>query len=242
MHNCLRGITDADYERVQPCVETVKSFARTTYQSVYIIDFYKRNFLYVSDSPTLLCGQTAETMLKMGYDFFHTYVPEEEQPMLDNMNRSVYKVIYDVPVEYRRQCMLSFDFHLRYDNHQVLVNHKSTPIALTPDGDIWMALAIVSISSHKEAGHIEFLQFHSSDRFEYSLEPDTWTKGETIALRPEEKQVLTLSAQGYTMKEIAELMLRSFDTVKFYRRQIFKKFNVQSITEALTFAINYGLI
>jgi DNA-binding NarL/FixJ family response regulator len=74
------------------------------------------------------------------------------------------------------------------------------------------------------------------------LETDTWTKGETIALRPEEKQVLTLSAQGYTMKEIAELMLRSFDTVKFYRRQIFKKFNVQSITEALTFAINYGLI
>ena len=43
-------------------------------------------------------------------------------------------------------------------------------------------------------------------------------------------------------KEIAEQMLRSFDTVKFYRRQIFKKFNVQSITEALTFAINYGLI
>jgi DNA-binding NarL/FixJ family response regulator len=74
------------------------------------------------------------------------------------------------------------------------------------------------------------------------MDTDCWTKGETIELRPEEKQVLTLSAQGYTMKEIAEQMLRSFDTVKFYRRQIFKKFNVQSITEALTFAINYGLI
>ena len=242
MDSCLQGITEADYQRVQPCVETVKSFARTTYQSVYIIDFYKRNFLYVSDSPTLLCGQTADTMLRMGYDFFHTYVPEEEQPMLDNMNHSAYKMFYDVPVEHRRQCMLSFDFHLCYDNRQVLVNHKSTPIALTPDGDIWLVLAIVSISSHKEAGHIEFLQFHSCERFEYSMETDCWTKGETIELRPEEKQVLTLSAQGYTMKEIAEQMLRSFDTVKFYRRQIFKKFNVQSITEALTFAINYGLI
>ena len=42
----------------------------------------------------------------------------------------------------------------------------------------------------------------------------------------EEKQILTLSAQGYTMKEIAEKMLRSFDTVKFYRRQIFEKLDV----------------
>jgi DNA-binding NarL/FixJ family response regulator len=44
------------------------------------------------------------------------------------------------------------------------------------------------------------------------------------------------------MKEISEIMLRSFDTVKFYRRQLLKKLGVQSITEALTFATNYGLI
>ena len=44
------------------------------------------------------------------------------------------------------------------------------------------------------------------------------------------------------MKEIAEKMLRSFDTVKFYRRQIFEKLDVQNITEALALAINYGLV
>ena len=44
------------------------------------------------------------------------------------------------------------------------------------------------------------------------------------------------------MKEIAEKMLHSFDTVKFYRRQIFEKLDVQNITEALAFATNYGLV
>ncbi|MBQ9216032.1 MAG: helix-turn-helix transcriptional regulator [Prevotella sp.] len=63
-----------------------------------------------------------------------------------------------------------------------------------------------------------------------------------MTLKPEEKQILTLSAQGYTMKEIAGQMLRSFDTVKFYRRQIFEKLDVQNITEALSLATSYCLV
>ena len=237
-----KGITAADYERIKPCVETVRSFALTTHQSIYIIDLFKRNFLYVSDNPIILCGQTAETMQKMGYKFFHTHVPEEELPMLKSLNQVAFKVFYDTPAEHRRQCMLSFDFHMRRDDRLILLNQRSTPMALTKDGAIWLALATVSISSHKEAGHIEFFRFYSRERFEYSLEHKCWNKCETITLRPEEQQVLTLSAQDYTMKEISEIMLRSFDTVKFYRRQLLKKLGVQSITEALTFATNYGLI
>jgi DNA-binding CsgD family transcriptional regulator len=181
-------------------------------------------------------------MMEMGHEFFHTYVPEAEHPMLDCMNHIAYKALYNVPVEHRRQCMLSFDFHLHYDNHQILVNHKSTPMALTPDGDIWLVMAVVSISSHKEAGHIEFYKLYSHERLEYSLKSNSWKVCEPITLSPEEQQALTLSAQGYTMKEIAEQMLRSFDTIKFYRKQVFRKLGVQSVTEAVTFATNCGLI
>ena len=67
---------------------------------------------------------------------------------------------------------------------------------------------------------------HTGEKREYSLESHRWKSRETITLKPEEKQILTLSAQGYTMKEIAGQMLRSFDTVKFYRRQIFEKLDV----------------
>lgn len=242
MANSVKGVTQADYRRIMPCVEAVKSFARTTHKSIYIIDFYKRNFLYVSESPTLLCGLKASVMQEMGYDFFRTHVPEEEQPMLDSLNQAVYEVIYSVPAEHRCECMLSFNFHLRHDDRLILVNHKSTPMVLTKDGAIWLVMATVSISPHKTPGHIEFFQFYMRERLEYSLETGRWNNRTTIELRPEEQQVLILSAQGYTMKEISEQMLRSFDTVKFYRRQIFRKLGVQSVAEALTFATNYGLI
>lgn len=86
------------------------------------------------------------------------------------------------------------------------------------------------------------VDYHTGEKREYSLEAHRWKSRETITLKPEEKQILTFSAQGYTMKEIAGQMLRSFDTVKFYRRQIFEKLDVQNITEALSLATSYGLV
>ena len=215
--NRVEGITDADYQRAQPYVEAAQAFAQTTYQSIYIIDYFRKNFLYVSDNPLFLCGHTADEVRQMGYGYYLSHVPEDEVPMLTELNRSGFRAFYDEPVENRRQCMMSYDFHITHGDRLLLVNHKITPLAMTPEGRVWLALCTVSLSPHKEAGHI-------------------------ITLKPEEKQILTLSAQGYTMKEIAEKMLRSFDTVKFYRRQIFEKLDVQNITEALALATSYGLV
>ena len=252
--NRVEGITDADYQRAQPYVEAAQAFAQTTYQSIYIIDYFRKDFLYVSDNPLFLCGHTADEVRQMGYGFYLSHVPEDEVPMLTELNRSGFRAFYDEPVENRRQCMMSYDFHITHGDRLLLVNHKITPLAMTPErqrvgeasaegmGRVWLALCTVSLSPHKEAGHIEFFQFHTGEKREYSLEAHRWKNRETITLKPEEKQILTLSAQGYTMKEIAGLMLRSFDTVKFYRRQIFEKLGVQNITEALALATNYGLV
>ena len=56
------------------------------------------------------------------------------------------------------------------------------------------------------------------------------------------QKVIIITAQGYTMKEISDHICRSFDTVKFYRRQLFEKLDVANITEAIAFATNYGLL
>ena len=240
--NRVEGITDSDYQNARPYVEAAQAFAQTTYQSIYIIDYYKKNFLFVSENPLFLCGRTAEEVRQMGYGFYLNYVPEEEVPMLLELNRSGFRAFYDQPIEKRRLCMMSYDFHIENEGRKKLINHKITPLAMTDEGRVWLALCTVSLSPHKEAGHIEFFQFHTGEKREYSLEAHRWKNRETITLKPEEKQILTLSAQGYTMKEIAGQMLRSFDTVKFYRRQIFEKLDVQNITEALALATNYGLL
>ena len=85
--NRVEGITDADYQRAQPYVEAAQAFAQTTYQSIYIIDYYRKNFLYVSDNPLFLCGHTADEVRQMGYGFYLSHVPENEVPMLTELNR-----------------------------------------------------------------------------------------------------------------------------------------------------------
>ena len=58
-------------------------------------------------------------------------------------------------------------------------------------------------------------------------------------LKDMEKDVLKLSAMGYTMNEIAGEVNRSFDTVKSYRKSLFEKLGVNNITEAISFAMNH---
>ena len=71
--NRVDGITEEDYERVQPKIEAVAAAARTTTNSIYIIDYHKRNFLYSSENPML-----APVGLKdMGYALYLNYVPKE---------------------------------------------------------------------------------------------------------------------------------------------------------------------
>ncbi len=89
--NRVEGITDADYQRAQPYVEAAQAFAQTTYQSIYIIDYYSKNFLYVSDNPLFLCGHTADEVRQMGYGFYLSHVPEDEVPMLTELNRSGFR-------------------------------------------------------------------------------------------------------------------------------------------------------
>jgi DNA-binding CsgD family transcriptional regulator len=61
-------------------------------------------------------------------------------------------------------------------------------------------------------------------------------------LKDMEREVLKLSAMGYTMNEIADIISRSFDTVKSYRKSLLEKLDVANISEAISFAINYRLI
>jgi DNA-binding NarL/FixJ family response regulator len=76
------------------------------------------------------------------------------------------------------------------------------------------------------------------DYLEYSLSEHIWKRKHGIKLSETEKLVLCLSAQGQTSEEIATAMHRSVDTIKRYKKDLFKKKNVKNITEALICAIN----
>ena len=240
--NEIRLPHELDYTRVGEYIDCAEAFSRSSYQSVYIIDYFKRNFLYVSPNPMFLCSLTPEEVLRLGYRFYIDYVPADEHRLLLTINSAGFAFWKDIPEGERKDWYISYDFHIVNGGRRILVNHKLTPLALTSDGRIWLALCVVSASTHAEAGHIEIHHVGSSEFFEYNPLTHKWVRRQAPILTEGEKSVLTLSIQGYTMAEIADRICLSADTIKKYRRDIFRKLGARNISEAIVAATNSKLL
>ena len=114
---------ELDYSRVGEYIRSAEAFSRSTYQSVYIIDYFKQNFLFVSPNPMFLCGLTPEEMKELGYRFYLEYVPEDEQQMLLSLNESGFSFYNHLPLEERVNWFISYDFHILNNGHPILINH-----------------------------------------------------------------------------------------------------------------------
>jgi DNA-binding NarL/FixJ family response regulator len=98
------------------------------------------------------------------------------------------------------------------------------------------------MSNHDEPGNVIIRKQGESGYWSYDLDLKRWIRKPDIVLSDAEKEVLLLSAQGYTIEAIANASNRAKDTIKSRRRAIFEKLGVKSITEALAFAVNHKLI
>ena len=100
--NAVHG--EPDYGLADNFVCTAEAFANTTSQSVYIIDY----FLYVSPNPLFLCGMSADTVKREGYQLYIDHVPADE---VVEINKAGLTFINDVPLVEKSKYTISYDFH-----------------------------------------------------------------------------------------------------------------------------------
>ncbi|MGV8135025.1 MAG: response regulator transcription factor [Mangrovibacterium sp.] len=241
--NTIDYVPEKEYMQLQSCLDFLEAVARVTYKSIYVIDYYRKNFLYVSDNPFFLCGLHADTVKELGYEFYVCHVPEEDMPLLLEINRAGFAFWENIPLKDRSEYAISYNFHIQHASGKTdLINHQLTPLRLTPDGKMWLALCIASIPAKKHSGYIEVHRKGLNNYWSYRLEDKRWKECNGIELKDAEKKVLKLSAQGYTMAEIASMLFKSIDTVKSYKRSLFEKLGVDNIAEAISFATSKKII
>ena len=240
--NKPEGITPEDYVRARNYVEAIKAIVQIAYESIYIIDYYAGNFLYVSPNPLLLCGLTPDEVMELGYGFYTTHVPKDGVKLLLKINAVGFQFFSRQPKEERHLFSISYDFHIINNGESVLINHKLTPLAMDKNGHMWLGVCYVSISNNDCAGNIQVRKTGQSNYWCYEPDIDRWIENEDIRLTDREKEVLMLSARGLTVDEIALRVHRAKDSIKSRRRAIFEKLGVSSISEAIAFAVNYKLI
>ncbi len=241
--NTVRDLTAADVQNASDYLEVVKAISRATNQSIYIIDYQKKGFEYVSDNPLFLSGHTAEEVCEMGYEFYFKYVPADDLELLLKINTVGFDFYETLPLVDRKDYSISYDFHLKNNEGKlILINQKLTPIFLTEEGKIWKAICLVSLSTEQKYGNIIIQRNRYNETYKYDLISCCWKRIEKIELSDREKEILRYSIRGYSINEISEKLFISSDTVKFHRRKLFEKLEVSNISEAISYASQNELI
>ncbi len=242
--NSVGLISEASYESLGNLIDEIDAFSRLTYKSVYIIDYYRRNFLYVAPNPLFLCGYTPDEVKESGYNFYIENVPQEDLKFLLEINVKGFEFLKNIPAEEKKEYTISYCFHIinKESGKKQLINHQITPLRLTKSGEVWLALCVASIPSNGTSGEILMSRNGAGTQWRYSREGCRWKEEPRYELKDLERDVLKYSMMGYTMNEIAEIVHRSFDTVKVYRKQILEKLGAENIAEAIVIAMNHRLI
>ncbi|MCD8318171.1 MAG: LuxR C-terminal-related transcriptional regulator, partial [Paraprevotella sp.] len=235
-------ITQEEFEKNKCIVDAVKEISQNFNQGLYLFDHLKGDFLQVFPKLYELCGENTNGIQEIHYETYLQHIPEEERQILLEINERSRELFRTLPIEKRKSSILSYNLHLVCNGKKTLVNHKLRPIMLTPNGNVWIALCTMQLPARKGPGHaiIQHADNHTYD--EYDMQGHEWIRRRTPTLNELERDILILSARGHTMTEIAAEVHKSVNTIKTCKWNLFKRLDVKSITEALTYAINNNLI
>ena len=101
-----------------------------------------------------------------------------------------FKLFNNLPVGERKEYTISYDFHILRGKRKRLVNHKLTPLILTKDGRIWLAICTISLASGNERGNVIMKKPGSGMFYQYSLYDHKWEEHKEIVLTENEREVL----------------------------------------------------
>lgn len=229
-------------EELHSILSVVETFDRTLYNIVMVIDFNKGQLLYVSDNIKYICGADSKDVVLLGEEFYSKYIDEVDLKRIITINKRALEFFDTLEAEDKRSYVLTYYYYIRDGRLSKLINQRLSPIVLDESGNILLALCVMSIPGGN-CPRDAILKKNGADYYFRFDEPSKkWIKESEVELSFFERQVLVLSAQGYTMEEISERICRSIDSVKTYKRKIFKKLGVRNIMEALTYSQTHKLL
>ena len=233
--NTMFGYNTDEKLTVVTALHLASAITRISGSGIYMVDYEKNRVFFMSENVARWCGIPPE---KAGsYDEYVKCVPDDDYKMLIEINEATFKYLQNLPDDEIIKYTLSYNFHLK----KLLVHQYFTPVVVK-DGVIKIGLFVLTTPSEQESGRIIMRRYGSPDFYEYSRIKKSWELKKGVLLSEIEKQVLWLSAQGMTVEQIGEETHKSQETVKTYKKRLFKKLGVASISEALIFAINNRLL
>ena len=87
--NTVHKLSEKDCKKTTNYLTSIEAFSRLNNLSLYVIDYQKKGFEYVSENPLFLCGYSSEEVKQMGYEFYIKCVADDDlkAPFKNKSNR-----------------------------------------------------------------------------------------------------------------------------------------------------------
>ncbi|MCQ2140014.1 MAG: helix-turn-helix transcriptional regulator [Bacteroidales bacterium] len=221
--------------------EAIGSCARINNQTYLVIDFDKHKPVFMTDNLIYLDEATPADRKRYSPNPYWALINEDVLEPLIRMKDNYIKLRSMMKEEEYRSHLCVVDYPISIKGRDFYINSRYTPALLRSDGHSHLGLFSVAPSCRRSLTSIVISD--SGRRWTYDFEHDEFRSYELgIKLSLAERAVLQRAKKGMTNEEIADDLFLSVNTVKSHKMHIFKKLNVESITEALLIVGNYRLL
>lgn len=240
--NDTDGVGPQYIEKAEVLLRGLRGFSHVTTKCIYAIDLVKGNIVFASDNMQIPFGIKPQDIISMGYDFYTQFIHKEDLQLLEELRAQTYRLLLAKPREERLGYTLKFNVRFLLRGKERLLQMCSVPLIWSDDGKLILLLCTLSPSSRKERGEIVLRRNYDDYYYCFDFRKRQWEKKNVPVLKDYERLVIEYTAQGFTAEEIADKMCKSLDTIKSYKRQLFRRLRFDNISEALMHSINHEMI
>lgn len=215
-------------------------------ESIHVLDIRHRRFCYISPNDLVLCGYSTKDALKDRDGFLQEIVYPADYTLWTEMHTAILQYLKNEEEKQEEIDCFSCTYRLQR-RHTFLANPLPQMIFLRikpdwKDGELCYLIYTAGISTIKEAGNLRMYHKNGSIYKVYDFKSKRWKQNTIEPLTEYEKVILILAGQGYTIVEIARILCKGYNTVCNWRKQIYSKFKVHTIQEAVELAYHHGRI
>lgn len=222
-------------------IQTVDAIARINNQSCFVIDFDNHELLYRSEQLVYIDEATLKDKRRECANPYWSLISEETLEKLLMIKNYYPEVDERFSLEEYANHVNTIDYPIILRNHELFINQKFTPLQMRSDAITKIGMFTINYSNKKNIESTIITP--SGKRFIFDFAQKRYQEYDLgITLTLVEKAILHRARQGMTNEEIAKNLFISVNTVKTHRMRIFKKLQVETITEALTVVGNYQLL
>lgn len=216
-------------------VALFKSFSSAIYDLVFIFELSSDMLLYCSDN--IIMELISKKSQKASSSFFQTLLSlsGEKKDTIENLIKTISDYLKKDNTNSPENTIFISELGYKLNTSaNSSATYKFIPIPI--ENNIRYMMCCIGLSAGIYKNKILATDKSFKNKMICDISKGVWSKYETKDLNTNEMAVLALSAEGYNVNEISEIMYKAPDTIKSIRKNIFLKFGVPNIQKAITYA------